>query len=749
MHPKWFFLIGAGVLLPTAAFAQEADSTALTVQRIFGTREFSPGRVGEVRWLDDGDSYTTVERSVSVKGGRDIVRYETATGARSLLVPAERLCPAGDSTALNPENYEWSPDRKLLLLYTNSKRVWRVRSRGDYWVLRLADWTLWKVGGDAKPSTLMFAKFSPAGDKLGYVCGGNLYVQNIQTREITALTGDGSQTSINGTFDWVYEEEFGIRDGFRWSPDGQHIAYWHLDATGVRDFYLINNTDSLYPFITPIPYPKVGETLSACRIGVVSVAGGQTLWMNVPGDPRDNYIPRMDWAGNSNEIAFQYLNRRQNRNRLMIGDRRTGEVRAILTDSDSAWVEVVDSMKWVNGGRAFLWLSERDGWNHLFLHDRSGAMIANLTPGPFDVLSVDRVDARGQWVYLSASPENPTRRSLYRVSLKGGGAVERCTPPDQNGWHTYDIAPNGAWAFHTFSAFGTPPSVELVRLPDHAVVRTVVSGKAARRSVDRLKRGASSFFRVDIGGGVLLDGWKMLPPDFDSTRTYPLIVYVYGEPAAQTVLDRWGGDTYLWHLLLTQRGYIVVSVDNRGTPAPRGRAWRKCIYRQIGILASEDQAAAVRAMRRWPFVDSTRIGVWGWSGGGSMTLNGLFRYPELYQTGIAVAFVSDQRLYDAIYQERYMGLLPDNERGYRDGSPITHAGGLRGNLLLVHGTGDDNVHYQSAERLINALVKEKKQFSMMSYPNRTHGISEGENTTIHLYTLFSRYFDEHLPPGAR
>jgi dipeptidyl-peptidase-4 len=241
----------------------------------------------------------------------------------------------------------------------------------------------------------------------------------------------------------------------------------------------------------------------------------------------------------------------------------------------------------------------------------------------------------------------------------------------------------------------------------------------------------------------------MLPPDFDSSRTYPLIVYVYGEPAAQTVLDRWGGNTYLWHLLLTQRGYIVVSVDNRGTPAPRGRAWRKSIYHQVGILASQDQAAAVREMRRWPFVDSTRIGVWGWSGGGSMTLNGLFRFPELYQTGIAVAFVSDQRLYDAIYQERYMGLLSDNEQGYRDGSPITHAQGLRGNLLLVHGTGDDNVHYQSAERLINALVKLNKQFSMMSYPNRTHGISEGENTTIHLYTLFSRYFEEHLPPGAR
>jgi dipeptidyl-peptidase-4 len=241
----------------------------------------------------------------------------------------------------------------------------------------------------------------------------------------------------------------------------------------------------------------------------------------------------------------------------------------------------------------------------------------------------------------------------------------------------------------------------------------------------------------------------MLPPDFDSTKHYPVIVHVYGEPAGQTVLDRWGGSGYLWHLLLTQKGYIVVSVDNRGTPAPRGRAWRKSIYRQIGILASADQAAAVRQIREWPFVDSTRIGVWGWSGGGSMTLNAMFRYPDLYQTGIAVAFVSDQRLYDAIYQERYMGLLPDNPEGYREGSPITHAGGLKGNLLLVHGTGDDNVHYQSAERLINALVKANRQFSVMPYPNRSHGIFEGENTNRHLYTLFTEYFLAHLPPGPR
>ena len=288
-----------------------------------------------------------------------------------------------------------------------------------------------------------------------------------------------------------------------------------------------------------------------------------------------------------------------------------------------------------------------------------------------------------------------------------------------------------------------------MQLPEHRVIRIIDDHAGLKRALARLKKGEASFFRVDIGRGVLLDGWKMLPPDFDPSKKYPVLEMIYGEPAGQTVANRWGGSEYLWHLFLTQQGYIVISIDNRGTAAPRGRQWRRSIYRQIGILASEDQAAAMMQIRRWPYVDSTRIGIWGWSGGGSMTLNMLLRYPGLYQTGMAVAPVPDQRLYDATYQERYMGLPEGNPDGYRLGSPITFADSLRGNLLLVHGTGDDNVHYQGSERFINALVRSNKQFTMMAYPNRSHGIYEGEGTTRHLYGLLTKYLTEHLAPGPR
>jgi dipeptidyl-peptidase 4 len=736
-------------VLPIPLPAQTPDSTLLTVDRIFASGEFRGGGrgFGQSRWTNDGQGYTMLEPSAGKKG-RDLVRVDTKSGTRQVLISADKFIPAGASAPLGVESYQWSPDAKRLLIFTKSQRVWRRNTRGDYWVLKLADSSLKKLGGDADPSTLMFAKFSPDGNRVAYVRGNNIYVEDLTTGSITQLTHDGSRTIINGTSDWVYEEEFDVRDGFRWSPDGARIAFWQFDASGVRDFLLINNTDSAYSFVIPVQYPKVGATLSACRVGVVPAAGGPVVWFQPAGDPRNNYIPRLEWAGSSDEIAFQYMNRVQNMDQLMLGNVRTGALRTILTERDSAWVEVVNTMYWLNKGKDFTWSSDSDGWRHLFLYSRDGTNRRILTPGEYDVIDVVRLDTSHGWIYFTASPENPTQRYLFRARLNGKAKVERVTPDDQPGTHGYDVSPDGKWAIHTYSRFSVPAVTDLIDLPDHEVQRALADGKQVRDMLARFKKGVSSFFRVDIGNGVQLDGWKMLPPDFDSSKHYPVLLDIYGEPAGQTVVDRFGGTTgYLWNLMLTQKGYIVMSIDNRGTAAPRGRAWRKCIYHQVGILASEDQAAAMRQIIRWPYVDSARIGVWGWSGGGSMTLNLLFRYPELYNTGMAVASVPDETLYDAVYQERYMGLPDDNAEGYKQGSPITHAANLKGNLLIVHGTGDDNVHYQGSERLINALIKANKQFTMMAYPNRSHGIYEGENTTRHLYGLLTSYLTMHMPPG--
>jgi len=665
-------------------------------------------------------------------------------------VPAARLVPEGREEPLGIDDYQWSQDGRHLLVFTNTRRVWRINSRGDYWVLDLQSGKLRQLGHDLEGTRFMFAKFSPDGTRVGYVHLNDIYVEDVDSGARTRLTHDGSETIINGTFDWVYEEEFGLRDGFRWSPDGERIAYWQLDAEGVGVFHLIDFTAGLYSEIIPVQYPKVGTTNSACRVGTVSSAGGETTWVQLEGDPRNNYVARMEWAASSDELALQYLNRLQNTNQLMLADVATGEARTVLTERDEAWLDPVDDLVWIDGGEDFTWVSERNGWRHAFLVSRDGTQATEITPGPYDVVSILDIDEERGWLHFIGSLEDPKQRFLYRIRLDGSGEPERLTPADQPGTHSYQVSPSASWAIHTYSAFGRPPTIDLVRLPAHESVRALVDNAEMVARVEALDRGEADFFRVDVGGGVLLDGYYMLPPDFDPARKYPLLFYVYGEPWGQTVTDAWGGGYYLWHLLLTQRGYVVMSVDNRGTPAPRGRAWRKCIYGEIGVIASADQAAALRAIsERWSWVDRERIGIWGWSGGGSMTLNMLFRHPDLYHTGMSIAPVPNQLYYDTIYQERYMGLPDENAEGYRRGSPVTYADGLEGNLLLMHGTGDDNCHYQGTEELIDALIAANKPFTMMAYPNRSHSIREGPGTRRHLYELLTRYLEENLAAGPR
>ncbi|NJD10557.1 MAG: S9 family peptidase [Gemmatimonadetes bacterium] len=728
--------------------AQENTLPAATqqeLQQLFASPTYAAQRFGPARWIENGAAYTTVE---SDSTGSSIVRYETATGARTVLVAAAQLTPPGTREGLEIADYAWSSDARRLLVFTNTARVWRDETRGDYWVLDLASGALRQLAKGAPPATLMFAKCSPDGTRGAYVQQGDLYVENVADGARVRLTSNGSKTLVNGTTDWVYEEEFNLRDAFRWSPDGTRIAYWQFDMTGVRDFLLINDTDSLYSFTIPVQYPKAGTTNSAVKAGVVNATGGETVWLQLPGDPRDDYLPRMEWAGPS-ELLLQRMNRIQNTNRVMLADAGTGAVRDVFVERDSAWLDVVEEITWLDDGKRFLWPSERDGWQHIYSVSRDGREVKLLTPGEYDVIRVLRVDPKGSWIYFDASPENAAQHYLYRVPLKGG-AAQRVTPAADVGSNSYDISPDARWALHTVSRMDAPPRTALVRLPGHQPVRTLVANAPLRAAAASLLEPPTEFFRIDIGNGVALDGWLMKPRDFDPSKRYPLLMYVYTEPASQTVVDRWGGARMLWHRFLAGQGYIVASVDNRGTPGPRGRAWRKVVYQQIGTLASRDQADAVRALvRTRPYIDASRVGVWGWSGGGTATLNALFRYPDVYHVGMSVAPVPDEHLYDTVYQERYMGLPQQHPEVYQQSSAISHAAGLEGDLLVVHGTGDDNVHYQGTERLINRLVELGKPFDVMVYPNRTHAISEGRGTTLHLYSLLTRYLLDHLPAGAR
>jgi len=741
----FLMLLAAGAARPTAeqVLPPELDEQ---LARIFTKREYEAPRFGPVRWTDGAAGYTTLERS-DQSDSFDLVRYDARSGARSVLVPSARLKPSGSDKPIEIEDYAWSADGCRLLVFTRSQRVWRQNTRGDYWVLDLPSGALHQLGGQAEPASLMFAKFSPDGRSVAYVRGNNLYVENLETSGILALTRDGSETTINGTSDWVYEEELGVRDGFRWSPDGSQIAFWQFDTTDVGIFTLINSTDSLYPVLTRIPYPKAGTRNSAVRIGVVGTGGGAITWIKTPGDPRNTYLATLEWV-DPRTLAIQQLNRLQNRNDYLLADTAGGEAKLAFRDESSTWVDVVEDVRWIDRDREFLWVSERDGWRHVYRVPRAGGPPRLVTRFDADILEIVGIDEKGGWLYVTASPDNPAQRYLYRTRLDGNTAPERITPAAFPGTHSYEMSPGGTRAFHTWSRFDQPPVVDVVDLPSHRSLRPLTDTRSLSAALAPILIPPVEFIRLDIGDGVTLDGWMIKPPSFDPARQYPVIVHVYGEPAGQTVVDRWGGNGMLFHRALARAGYVILSMDNRGTPAPRGAQWRKVVYGTVGDLSSKEQAAAVRAAgKRFPFLDTERVGIWGWSGGGSNTLNAMFRFPDVFKVGVSVAPVPDQRLYDTIYQERYMGLPQDNVEGYRIGSPINFAEGLAGRLLIVHGSGDDNVHYQGTERLVNRLVELGKSFDMMVYPNRSHAISEGAGTSLHIYQLVARYFLEHLPPS--
>jgi dipeptidyl-peptidase-4 len=704
----------------------------------------------QLAWQKDGEIYTILEPATGGTG-MDIVAYDTASGKRSVLISAAQLTPKDAKAPLDIDQYSWSDDRSKLLIFTNTKKVWRLNTRGEYWVFDETAGTLKKLGGDAPESSLMFATFSPDNTRVAWVRANNLYVEDLATEKITQLTRDGSADIINGTSDWVNEEELTLRDCFRWSPDGKSIAYWQFDQSGVGEYTLINDTADEYPTTFKYKYPQPGTTNSAVRAGVVPAEGGPTTWIKLEGDPRQHYIARMEWAGNSRQVLVEYLDRLQQHNQLMLADAGSGEAKLFFEDTDKAWVDVVPLTFIGKGGAKepdLLWLSERDGWSHAYRIDRATGQPHLITNFAADVISVEGVDAEGGWLYFIASPDDPIRRYLYRARLDGSGAPERVTPAALTGNNSYNVAPNAHFAVHTFSTFLTPPDFEVVSLPEHKALRTLVSNEELARKAKTLLPAPPEFFKVPVANGVTLDGMMLKPPDFDPAKKYPVVAYVYGEPAAATVRDDWSpGNLFLG--VVAQQGYIVVSIDNEGTPSPKGREWRKCIYGAVGVLSSAQQAEAIQWLAKArSYIDSSRMAIWGHSGGGSQTLNVMFRYPGVYSTGIAIAPVADESHYDTIYQERYMGLPEQNKQGYHDGSPINFAAGLSGHLFIIHGSGDDNVHYQGTELLINRLIELDKQFDFMDYPNRTHCVCEGKETMYHRFFTMSRYLEDHVPPGG-
>lgn len=696
-----------------------------------------------LRWTAD-NKYLATESG-------EIVQYTLPDRVRSVVVSASNLTPPGQQK-LTIKNFSVTPDQSRILIFTNTKKVWRLETRGDYWVMDMATKKLTKLGNGLPPSSLMFAKFSPDNSKVAYVSEYNVFSEDLATNKVTKITTDGTRKHINGTFDWAYEEEFSCRDGILWSPDSRHLAFWQVDATKIRDFYMINNTDSVYSQVIPVEYPTAGQSPSPVRIGIADVTTSNIKWVPVPGDPQQHYIPRIEWNSGT-ELFIQQLNRKQNESRIWSYNTTTDKATEVFVDKDEAWIDTYTpwenvyaldfrhKINWINGGKEFIWFSERDGWRHVYRIGKDGKTTL-VTKGDYDVLDIRLIDEKGKYLYFLASPDNATQKYLYRCKLDGSGKAERVTPRGLDGTHDYQLGPGGKYAYHTFSNTYIKPAKEWISLPKHEELVPGIPLNEEPHTVE--------FFKVKTAAGVEMDGWMVKPAQFDSTKKYPVLFYVYTEPWGANVHDQYGvANNFLFDGDLAAEGYIYISIDNRGTPAPKGRAWRKSVYRKIGLLNISDQADAAREVLKWKFVDPERVAVWGWSGGGAATLNLMFQYPEIYKTGIAVAAVTNQLTYDNIYQERFMGLPQENMEDFVKGSPLTYAKNLRGNLLYIHGTGDDNVHYANAEMLINELVKHGKQFQLMVYPNRTHGISEGEGTSEHLSKLYSDYLRKYCPPGGK
>jgi len=706
-----------------------------------------------VHWSKDGNTFYQIEDN-------QIEQINLNERALKVVVTKEQLTPKGASTPLAIRNFFFSNYGSKVLIYTNSKKVWRYDTRGDYWCFDLNNHKLQQLGKGMPASSLMFAKFSPDDKKVAYVSNYNIYVEDLSTGKINALTKDGTRELINGTFDWAYEEEFFCRDGFRWSPDSKKIAFWQMNAKNTKDYLMIDNTDSIYPFTKPVVYPIAGQAPSPYKIGVVDISNAKKIWMNIPTDPvLQSYVPRMEWASNNTELILQHLNRKQNTSDLMLCNANTGNSKTIYEEKDSAWIDILPlwdeeysygGWDWLNGGKDFLWASEKDGWRHLYKVSRDGKNEILLTVGNYDVMKINAIDEKNNYVYFEASPQNATQKYLYRTTLDGKRNAERISPASQEGTHDYDVSPQAKFALHSFSNYYTPGASEWIALPSHAFINGNDVNAAVKEYAADKSKSNIEFFTIKTADNISMDAWMVKPSHFDSTKKYPVVFYVYTEPWGQNVKDEYGtSDNDLYQGNLADDGYIYISIDNRGTPVPKGREWRKCIYRKIGLINIRDQAMAAKEILKLPFVDTSRIAVWGWSGGGSATLNLMFQYPEIYKTGIAIAAVGNQLTYDNIYQERYMGLPQENKEDYIKGSPITYAKNLQGHLLYIHGTGDDNVHFNNAEMLLNELIKYNKQFQFMEYPNRTHSISEGEGTTLHLHTLYTNFLKQYCPPGAK
>jgi len=721
----------------------------ITNKLIWASGEFSGESVSGIRSMKDGIHYTSFGKG---KDGTEVVKLAYLTGDTVAILASDATVfknigqtksgNADVQLTLSIENYDFSADEKKLIIETESEALYRHSSSANYYIHDLISKSTVPLTDFSKGKQRL-AEFSPDGKRVAFVRDNNLFWVELSSGKETQITSDGNRNHIiNGATDWVYEEEFGFDKGFQWSPGSDRIGYYRFDESGVREFQMAMYGE-LYPEQYSFKYPKAGEDNAQVSIHIYDIPTNKNLKVDTGSEP-DMYFPRIKWSMNNGGLCVMKMNRHQNELSFLLTDmpKAVGvsvPCTVIYNEKAETYIDVNDNLIFLPDGKGYLWNSEKDEFNHIYYFDMNGKQVAQLTRGPWDVIDFYGFEPKSKTVYFSSSKESAIEQHVYSVPLTGKGMRKLSTKP---GTHAAIFSETFAYYINFHSDANTPAYITLNSGKDGKELRKMKDNTNLKLRLEKYKLSKKEFFTFKNSTGEDLNCWIIKPDNFDSNKKYPVYLSIYGGPGSNTVRDAWGGRDYFWHQMLAQKGYIVVSSDPRGTQY-RGRKFKHSTYLQLGKLETEDMVDFGKWLGKQTYVDSKRIGVQGWSYGGYMTLLCLTKGADVFSAGISVAPVTNWRYYDSIYTERFMRTPQENAGGYDDNSPINHTEKLTGKLLLVHGSADDNVHYQNTMEMVNSLVKANKQFDLFIYPDRNHGIFGG-NTRLHLYDMMLNFVEKNL-----
>jgi dipeptidyl-peptidase-4 len=700
----------------------------IQLEQIWKSYDFVQNRVPGFRFMNDGKHYTRLESNV-------IKKYDLTTGdfVEDVLNGEELAGSSGFSGKISA--YKFNSDESKIIIESDSEAIYRRSSKANFYVYDRSDKIIKSVNAKGK---IGYATLSPSDSHIAFVQDNNVYFQNLANGVTMAITEDGEYNKIiNGSADWVYEEEFAFAKAFFWSPDGQKIAYLKFDESEVEEFTMTNYHDDLYPEYVTFKYPKVGKKNAIVSVHIYDIISGRTMKVDLD-DAEEFYVPRIKWTSTTNELCVFKMNRHQNDLQLLLVNSENGRVRTMLRETNKYYIDITDNLTFLENGKQFIWTSEKSGFNHIYLYDMNGNEVNAITSGNYDVTNFYGFDPKSNGVYYQAADENPLERNIYRIGIRG---KKKKKLSFANGMNSAQFSSTFDYYVLNHSTINTP--TEYVVYNRKAEELRVIEDNAELRQT-QLAAGVEpvEFFSITTEPGVDLNAYMIKPSNFDETKSYPVFMYLYGGPGSQQVTNGWKGQNYWWFQMLAQQGYMVVCVDNRGTGA-RGEEFKKMTYMQLGHYETIDQINAAKYLAEIPYVDGERIGIWGWSYGGYMSSLCLLKGNDVFSMAIAVAPVTSWKWYDTIYTERYMRTLAENEEGYEENSPIYFADRLKGDYLLMHGMGDDNVHFQNSVEMANALIAANKQFDTYYYPNRNHGIYGGV-TRLHLYQKMTDFILEKL-----